>query len=132
MNKLLIGLLVIAAGAGAFFYFNQRTCSKPAQDPINKELIIGKWKTESYQPAMDSVRAKFQYDFQKDGMALRSNSDTVKADTISYSWKDAAQLIIKENAADSAGAVFTVSKLTQDSLQVQGSDSVVILLTKVK
>lgn len=132
MNKLLIGLLVIAAGAGAFFFFNQRTCDKPAQETINKELIIGKWKTESYQPVMDPVQPKFQYDFQKDGIAFRSLNDTVKADTVSYSWKTEAHLLIKENAADSVGAVFTVLKLTQDSLLVQGSDSVFILLTKTK
>ena len=131
MNKLLIGLLVIAVAGGAFFLLKKKK-DQTVTHVINKEWIIGKWKTESYQPVMDSVQPKFQYDFQKDGIALRSISDTVKADTVSYNWKDAAQLIIKENAADSVGTVFTVSKLTQDSLQVQGSDSVVILLTKVK
>jgi hypothetical protein len=130
MNKLFIGLLVIAVAGGAFFLLKKK--KDKAVVTINKEWIIGKWKTESYQPAIDSVQPKFQYDFQKDGIAYRSVSDTVKADTISYAWKDAAQLVIKGNVADSAGTVFTVSKLTQDSLQVQGSDSVLILLTKVK
>ncbi|HUR64882.1 MAG TPA: hypothetical protein VMZ03_00905, partial [Chitinophagaceae bacterium] len=84
MNKLLTGLLIVAAGAGALIFFNQRTCNKPAQEPTFQEVIIGKWKTTSYQPVMDSVQPKFQYDFQKDGIALRLLSDTVKADTVSY------------------------------------------------
>lgn len=130
MNKLFIGLLVIAVAGGAFFLLKKKK-DTPVANTINKEWIIGKWKTDSYQP-QDSAQPKFFFDFQKDGIAVRSISDTVKADTISYAWRDAAQLIIKTNVTDSAGTLLTVSKLTQDSLQLQGSDSVVILLTKVK
>ena len=41
MNKLLIGLLIIAAGAGAFFLL--RKTEQPVTQRIERELLIGKW-----------------------------------------------------------------------------------------
>lgn len=129
MNKLLIGLLVIAAGAGVYFLFIKKK-EKPEVAAINKEWIIGKWKPGSHQPLTDSVRPVFQYEFQKDGVAYRSVSDTVKADTIAYMWQEKDKLLIKEKSTDTTGTVFIVSRLTQDSLHVLGNDSVTVLFTK--
>jgi len=41
-------------------------------------------------------------------------------------------LVIKENITDSTGKVYTVEKLTKDSLQIIGADSVVVTLTRSK
>ena len=131
MNKLLIGLLIIAVAGGAFFLLNKKK-NEPVTQTLNKEWIIGKWETISYTPATDSVQPRFRFDFLKDGIALRSIVDSVKADTIIYKWNDKQELVIQENATDSVGTVLAVSKLTADSLQVQRADSVTILFTKVK
>ena len=69
MNKLIIGLLIIAAGAGVYFLLSKKKNSTETA-VIKKELIIGTWKIESYQPATDSLQPKYSYDFQKDGMAV--------------------------------------------------------------
>ena len=138
MKKLFIGLLVVAAGAGAFFYFNQKTGDKPAQDSLNKELIIGTWKTDAVI-ANDSGFNKYSYNFQKEGVVLRSLNDSIKADTTHYEWSKTNELVWsewtpleKEKVSDSIVATYSVVKLTQDSLQVQSKDSTTVLFTKVK
>lgn len=131
MNKLLIGLLIIAAGAGAYFLLKKKKEQTTATS-INKEWIIGKWKPDTPQPAKESAQPSFRYEFQKDGIAYRSVSDTVKADTISYAWKNNDRLLIKEKPGDTTGVELTVVKLTQDSLQVKGADNTDALFTKIK
>ena len=132
MNKLIIGLLIVAAGSGAFFYFNQRNSDKPQQDLLTKEWIIGKWKTVSYQPVTDSVQPMFQYDFQKEGLVLRSINDSAKADSSHYEWSKTNELVFKENVVDSIAQTFTVLKLTQDSLQVKSQNNFEIHFTRLK
>ena len=129
MNKLFIGLLIVAAGAGALFYFNRKTCNKPAQDSLTKEWILGKWKADA---GKDSAFSNYKYDFLKDGNILRSLNDSAKADTSHYEWNKNNGLIWKENAGDSTGKIFAVLKLTQDSLEVRSKDSATILFTKLK
>lgn len=131
MNKLLIGLLVIAAGAGAYFLLKKKKETTVSTN-INKEWIMGKWKPESPHAVKDSLQPQFSYEFQKDGIALRSISDTVKADTVSYAWKEKNRILIKQNPADTTGVEFTVTKLTQDSLQVTGADNSGTLFIKMK
>ena len=131
MKKLFIGLLVIAAGAGAFFYFNQKSGAKPEQFSINKELIIGTWKTDAVM-ANDSGFNKYSYNFRLEGIVLRSLNDSVKADTMHYEWSKTNELVWKEKASDSITTIYSVIKLTQDSLQVQSKDSIRVLFTKVK
>lgn len=131
MNKLLIGLLVVAVGAGAYFFLLKK--EKPiADNEFKKEWIIGKWKTASQQPAKDSAQPMFQYEFLKDGILLRSVSDTVKADSLRYEWKQDKELALKSSPTDSAGTVFSVLKLNKDSLLLQGNDSVKTLYSKAK
>jgi hypothetical protein len=126
MNKLFIGLLIVAAGAGAFFLLRKK--NNTTTNDIKKEWIVGKWKADA---GKDSAFSSYNYDFLKDGNILRSLNDSAKADTSHYEWK-ANELVWKEKISDSTGKTFSVLKLTQDSLQVQSKDSVTILFTKLK
>ena len=130
MKKLFIGLLVVAAGGATFFLLSKKK-NTTAIANINKELIIGKWKTDAIM-ANDSGFNKYSYSFQKEGVVLRSISDSVKADTSHYELNEINELVLKEKASDSTGKTYSVVKLTQDSLQVQSKDSVTVLFTKAK
>ncbi len=129
MNKLLIGLLIVAAGTGTFLLLRKKNKQKASFD---KEWIVGKWNTQAPDPVIDSSFQPYRYDFQKDGSVLRSLNDSVSADTMHYEWNKANELVWKENKTDSAGTVFSVVKLTKDTLQVMGVDSLTILLTRLK
>ncbi len=128
MNKLFIGLLIVAAGAGVFFFLRTKKNTSP-NNYIKKEWILGKWKADA---SKDSVFSSYNYDFLKDGNILRSLNDSAKADTSHYEWNKANELIWKEKASDSTGKIFAVLKLTPDSLQVQAADSSTVLFLKVK
>ena len=128
MNKLFIGLLIIAAGAGTFFLIRKKNNTTTTND-IKKEWIVGKWKADA---GKDSVFSSYNYDFLKDGNILRSLTDSVKADTSHYEWNRTNELVWKEKVSDSTGKIFAVLKLTQDSLQVRSKDSATILFTKLK
>ncbi len=127
MNKLFIGLLIVAAGAGAFFFLRKK--KNATTNDIKKEWIVGKWKADA---GKDSAFSSYRYDFLKDGNIVRSLTDSAKAGTSHYEWNKNNELVWKENASDSTGKIFAVLKLTQDSLQVQSKDSIVILFTKLK
>jgi hypothetical protein len=131
MKNVLIGLLVVAAGAGIFLLLRKKKNAEDTNE-IKKEWIVGKWKPQLYEPAIDTTKPKYQYDFQKEGLALRAVSDSAKADSLKYEWNKTSQLVIKENAADTVGKVFTVAKLTQDSLQLVAADKATVLFTKAK
>ena len=127
MNKLFIGLLIVAAGAGVFFVLRKKKNTTTSN--INKEWIIGKWKTDA---GKDSAFSQYSYDFLKEGNIVRSLNDSVKADTSHYEWNKNNELVWKESTGDSTGKVFSILKLTQDSLQVQSKDSVQILFIRTK
>ena len=131
MNKLFIGLLIVAAGAGIFFLLNKEKDDQQIAT-INKELIIGKWKTASSLPAKDSAHPIYQYSFLKDGNIIKSLNDSAKTDTSHYEWSKTNELVWKENASDSSGNIYAVVNLTTDSLQMQTKDSSIILFTKMK
>ena len=128
MNKLLIGLLLVAAGAGAYFLLKKKK-DQPVANVLNKELIIGKWKPGNTEPG-DSSNVSYRYEFLKDGTVLHSLNDSVKADSSHYEWNKKDELVWKENPVDSAGRVFSIVKLTTDSLQVQLPDSSTLLFTR--
>ena len=130
MNKLLIGLLIVAAGAGTFLLLRKKK-STTVTNSLNKEWVVGKWKTDA-QPGNDSNFSKYSYDFLKDGNIVRLLNDSTKADTMHFEWSKNNELIWKEKVTDSTGKSYAVVKLTQDSLQVQSKDSVTILFTKLK
>jgi hypothetical protein len=130
MNKLLIGLLIVAAGTGAFFLLRKKK-QEPVTTELKKEWIIGQWKSDAIVDN-DSNFNKYRFDFQSNGSLLRSLNDSTGADTVYYEWSKTSELVWKEKATDSVGKNFTVLQLTPDSLQVQGKDSVKILFTKLK
>ena len=128
MNKLFIGLLIVAAGTGVFFLLHKKKNSTTTNE-IKKNWIIGTWKADA---GKDSVFSSYRYDFLKDGNIICSLNDSTRVDTSHYEWNKANDLIWKENTSDSIGKVFAVLKLTQDSLQLQSRDSATILFTKLK
>jgi lysyl-tRNA synthetase class I len=128
MNKLFIGLLIAAAGAGVFLLLRTKK-NTTTTNGIKKEWIIGKWKADA---GKDSAFSSYSYDFLKSGNILRSLNDSVNPDTLHYEWNKAHELVWKENAGDSTGKILSVLKLTLDSLQVQATDSSTILFIKVK
>lgn len=128
MNKLFIGLLIVAAGAGIFFVLRKKK-STSTTTKINKEWIIGKWNADA---GKDSAFSQYRYDFLNDGNIVRSLNDSAKADTAHYEWNKKNELLWKEKAGDSTGKIFSVLKLTQDNLQVQSQDSATILFVKMK
>ena len=89
MNKLIIGLLLIAATAGTF-YVLQKKRSNVTNDYVKKELILGKWKIKSYDAVADSSHSllvgimalvdsntfKYTYEFTKDKKVLRLLRDS--------------------------------------------------------
>ena len=145
MKKLFIGLLVIAAGAGIFFFLQNKKSED--SNTFQKELVVGKWKLNSLDvktkdssayylsliSAIDSNFTKYRYDFKADGNVLKSLSDSVKADSSHYQWTKKNELTWKENATDSsASEIFTVTKLTTDSLLLLSKDSAIFVFTKWK
>ena len=128
MNKLFIGLLIVAAGAGVFFLLRKKKNATTTNE-IKKEWIIGKWKAKA---GKDSAFSNYSYDFLKDGNIIRSLNDSAKADTSHYEWNKANELVWKEKVSDSTGKIFSIVKLTKDSLQVQSKNSTGILFIKVK
>ena len=127
MNKLFIGLLIVAAGTGVFFLLRKK--KNTTTNEIKKEWLVGKWKADA---GKDSAFSSYRYDFLKDGNILRSLNDSAKADTSHYEWNKANELVWKEKASDSSGKPFAVVKLTQDSLQVRAADSSIVLFIKTK
>ncbi|MBI5370693.1 MAG: hypothetical protein HZA79_01570 [Sphingobacteriales bacterium] len=129
MKKIFIGLLVIAAGAAAYFLFIQKkTTTEPVS--VNPELILGKWNAEGRLTGKDSLKTGYQYEFQKDGLALFADTAASKTDSFHYEWNKTGQLLVKGNAADSTADLFTVIRLTSDSLQLKGADSLVQTFTR--
>ena len=130
MNKLLIGLLIVAAGTGAFLLLRKK--DNTGTNKIKKEWIIGKWKIQAPDPVIDTSFQSYVYNFQENGTLLQAMSDSVKADTLHYEWNKANELVWKEKKEDSVARVFRVDLLTQDSLQVSSADSVKVLMLRVK
>lgn len=145
MKKLFFGLLIAAAGAGAFFYIkNKKQIVEPSPD--QKVLILGKWKMNSIQtPAdsnsnilvgimgmVDSNLMKYDYEFTKEGNIRRSLGDSLTKDSSRYEWDVKDQLVWKDYPSDSIGEALKIISISDDSLKVGTTDSAIILFTKVK
>ena len=143
MNKLFIGLLIVAAGAGTFFLFQKK--NKPAKSYVQKDLIIGKWKLDSLYSLKDSGSnvmpdvmelvdphlKKYEYKFTKEGAVELWLKDSITKDSTRYEWIKEDQLAWKEYPANKTTEVFDVS-VYRDSLSMQSKDSVILLFTKAK
>lgn len=143
MNKLFIGLLIVAAGAGIIFFLYKK--KNAAKNDIKKEWIVGKWKIDSISPgkdpefvfllyATDSNSKKEVHHFYDDGMLITSHpyDSILMNDSSFYEFSKNNELLFKGNRSDSISTAFFVTKLTQESLQLQAKDSTMILLTKEK
>lgn len=143
MKKVFIGLLIIAAGAGAFFFLQKK--QRPiSNNNLQKEWIIGKWRLDSILLSKDSGNKftagiigiiapdlmRYQYEFNQGGFVLLS--DSLTKDSSKYEWNKNDQLVWKEHPTDTSGEVFNVSLPHKDSLHLQSGDSTVLLFTKVK
>ena len=131
MKNLIIGLLVVAAGAGVFFLLKKKKASTEPVSEIKKDLIIGKWKTDA-QPGNDSSFKDYQYEFSKEGNIVRSLNDSTIADSVFYAWDKESNLEWKKYAADTTSVLYKVVQLTADSLQLLSKDSSVIQFTRLK
>src|SRR5687767_13739280 len=118
MNKLFIGLLIVAAGAGVFFILSKKKY-KPVADKMNKEWIIGKWQTIFVESLKDSAEKDYRFEFQPEGLTLRSKSDAREADSTHYAWTENDELMNRENPSDTVGARFTVLKLSTHKTNVK-------------
>lgn len=127
MNKLFIGLLIVAIGTGAFFLLNKK--DKPfAGIEVKKELILGDWKADN-----DSNQIMYRCRFEKDGNVFRSMNDSTKADTLNYEWRRNNELVWKEKQGETTiTRDFVVIKLNVDSLVLRAKDSSVISFTKLR
>lgn len=128
MKKIFIGLLVVAAGTGVFFLLRKKK-NAPGANKISKELIVGIWQQAG---PVDSGQVHYLYQFLEGGFLLKSASDSAKADTARYEWNKTEQLVWKDGKTDSAGKIFTVLKLSRDTLQLQSKDQVTALFIRAK
>ena len=146
MKKVFIGLLILAAGAGAFYFLQKK--DKPfTGSSFQKEWIVGKWKLDSIllpKDSNDNFMAgilgivapdlmKYRYELKQDGTISFSLGDSLIKDSSLYEWNKENQLVWKEYPADTtSNNVFKVSTLNEDSLVLQAEDSSLLLFTKVK
>jgi len=145
MNKLIIGLLVIAAGAGVFFILRNKKTGTRQTD--QKESLIGKWKLDSLDvktkdsstwymssmQAFDSNFGKYHYDFRPDGNIFISLPDSAKSDTSGYEWRNNGELLIKEMPNDSTSELYLVSKLNNNNFHlIKANDSTIFYFSKLK
>ena len=144
MKKVFIGLLIVAAGAGAFYFLQKKKTEK--SNTIQKELLTGKWKFDFLKEGKDSSHSfmvgimgmvdsntlKYHYEFTNDGHIFRSLNDSITKDSSRYEWNKENKLVWKEDKTDTAGSILKVTKLSKDSLQIQSMDSTTVLFTKLK
>ena len=143
MNKLFIGLLIVAAGTGVFFFLRKRKSA--TANEINKEWIVGKWKVDSISPgkdpelvfqlyATDSNSKKEVHHFFDNGLLVSSYpyDSLIKNDSSYYEFSKNNELVFKGKVNDTTSTVFSIKKLTQDSLLVQTKDSTRVLFAKAK
>ena len=126
MNKLLIGLLVLAAGTGIYFLVRKQE-HQPVPSSFNKEQLTGTWASIPKSPN-DSVAFNESYQFQSNGRVIHV-LDSTKADTLFYDWKK-DQLVLKQQQTDTIGTEYTITQLINDSLQLRAVDSTVLRFTR--
>ncbi len=145
MKKTFIGLLIVAAiGAGAFYFLYERTCDKPG--PLTKipvERIFGIWKIDSINDVKkdtlqdidrlgivkDSTLKDYSFEFQKDGILLRSFSPSGKNDTLKFEWGKEKELIVKK---DSTAISITLLTASKDSLAMETGTHEILYFSKLK
>ena len=137
MNKLFIGLLILAAGAGVFFFLRKQNQKETIM--FNKEWMVGKWKLDSIvhkDPAKnhnlipDADLKSFQYNFIGDSSLLQITGDSGSVVRLHYQWKNENKLMVTDNVTDTVGDVFTITQLTNDKMIVLSADSMLLFFMK--
>jgi hypothetical protein len=145
MKKLFFGLLIVAAGTGAFFLLQEKNKTSN-NDGIQRDLIIGKWKLNALEPGNDSSQAamvafvmaldsnltKYQYEFNRQGSLLLSFGDSLSGDSSRYEWDKEHQLVVKDSRTDSIADILKVALLNKDSLRLVDKDSSSLLFTRLR
>lgn len=131
MKNVFIGLLIIAAGAGVYFFLIRKEKTKPGSEGFRKEWITGQWKMSVPEPVTDSATLNVRWDFKENGLALYA-ADTVKTDTLHYAWKKEQSILITTRPGDNTGREFQIIQLTADSMQWKENGGQAVQLLKVK
>lgn len=123
MKKIFIGLLIVAAGAGAYYLLTQSKNIVPVTEN-NSTLLLGKWKAGEPGSGSDSsLLDGSQYDVLKDGLVLVRDSADAAPDNVYYTWTANGDLQIRLKSTDSTGENLKVVQLTKDSLQLKDKNS---------
>jgi hypothetical protein len=144
MKKLFIGLLMLAAGAGVYYFLQNKKTN--TDKPVDKELLAGKWELDSTTSLKktvlvfktgiispkDSTFQRYHYEFQQGGTLIQAVNDSVKAGTSHYEWGKKNELLIKALATDTTVEAYSVSKLSIDSLILRAKYSAVFVFTKLR
>lgn len=131
MKKVFIGLLIAAAGTGAYFYFQQGKKTERAST-ANHALLIGKWEADTLQAGKDKAFSRNSYQFADSNTLILTGHDSLaKKDTFRYQW-DKADVISWKHAQDTSAVTFTVHTLNKDSVALIASDSSRILLLRAR
>lgn len=138
MEKKFIVLLIAAVGVGVYFYFSkkQRTFASNS-----KELLVGKWKVESFQiPADDTVSdfarigiaSNSVYKFDTNGMILKQPFDSTATDTTFFTSVQKDELIWSTSQKDSTFKPMQIVKLDLNDLVLQSHDNGRAVFRKLK
>jgi hypothetical protein len=146
MNKILIGLLIMGAAAGAFFYLRNK--DKQSDSTFNKEWIVGEWKIDSISTVSndslhdlvktgilpDSNYRQYQYSFFNDGRIVKAGSDSAHTYTLQYDWQKEKEktLTWKKTATDSTGVSLQVSTLAKDTMVLESADKGMVRFIKAR
>lgn len=130
MKKLFIGLLIVVAGTGVFYFSKPGTCNKPAQYTDYKELIIGKWKSITTDTDFNKYTTFYQFTYNNN--IQKSLTDSLYTDTAFYQWQNENKLVWRRSESDSIGIYYLVTLLNTDSLQLEAADSSKIQFKRVK
>lgn len=130
MKKLLIVLLIIAAGVTGYYLYTQKTSS--ASNSYDHAQLTGNWETISVSPLKDSTQLGIHYQFGKDVLLLKAGADSIAKDSLQYSWIKNGELQLKKKQPDSSVLHLVIQQLTADSLRWIQDDSTVIQFIKMK
>ncbi|MBN8688968.1 MAG: hypothetical protein J0M10_18300 [Chitinophagales bacterium] len=131
MKKIFIGLLILAAGTGAYFLLKQP--QTPTPDSENRTVLLqGNWVARFPATGKDSLFTTFQYAFLQDGLALIRDTATATTDSSYYAWSKTGDLLFKEKQTDSVAVnTYTVLLLNKDSLLVKDTANKEYLFTRL-
>lgn len=131
MKNVFIGLLIAAAGAGAYFFLIRKEKPSGQSEGLRKEWFIGQWKIVTPGPVTDSASQSADWDFRKNGLALMTDR-TARTDTFHFAWKNERSILITAQPGDSSGREYQIIQLSADSMQWKGTDEQSFQLLKVK